>query len=94
MHMTIVRARIIAITFVAGLAWSEGRVPDVQAGSGVGEAIGVGDDVLSPKKNGIVHRKSAAETAHVNSAASMEMTMPIAATPFTTPTANPASDQV
>ena len=38
MHVTILRARIIAITFMAGLAWSEGRVPDVQAGSGVGEA--------------------------------------------------------
>jgi len=77
---------------MAGVAWSEGRVPDVQAGSGVGEAIRVGDDVRSPKKKGVVHRKSAAETAHVNIAASMEVTMPIAATTFTT--VNPASDQV
>jgi hypothetical protein len=33
MDMTILRARIVAITFMAGLAWSEGRVPDVQAGN-------------------------------------------------------------
>ena len=38
MHITILRARIIAIIFMAGVAWSEGRVPDVQAESGVGEA--------------------------------------------------------
>ena len=39
MDMTILRARIIAITFMAGLAWSEGHVPDVQAGDGVEETI-------------------------------------------------------
>jgi hypothetical protein len=37
MDITILRARIIAITFMAGLAWSEGRAPDVQAGSGMEE---------------------------------------------------------
>ncbi len=37
MDITVLRARIIAIIFMAGLAWSEGRVPDVQAGSGAEE---------------------------------------------------------
>jgi hypothetical protein len=39
MDITILRARIIAITFMAGLAWGEGRVPDVQAGSGAEKEV-------------------------------------------------------
>lgn len=39
MDITILRARIIAIIFMAGLAWSEGRGPDVQAGSGAEKEV-------------------------------------------------------
>ena len=39
MDITVLRARIIAIIFMAGLAWSQGPAPDVQAGSGVGKEV-------------------------------------------------------
>jgi hypothetical protein len=39
MEMTTVRARIIAVTFMAGLAWSEGRAVEVVDGSSGEKAV-------------------------------------------------------
>jgi hypothetical protein len=43
MDITVLRARIIAITFMAGLAWGEGRAGEVVAGNGVEEALRQGN---------------------------------------------------